>query len=311
MSPTGSEHHIFSMIQGTVEGSIAAFINDRKAKRLSKRTIAYYEEKLKKFAQFAQDNGIETMDQVKASVLRAFMLQMENDGHNAGGLLLYYRTVRSLCNFWELETDGEWANPVKKVKPPRVRVQPIPGVPLEDIKKIIDSIGGRNQKRDEALLRTMFDTAARLQEITDMNVGDLDLASGQINIRHGKGNKARAVFVGRKARRALRRYLTERKNLRESDPLWVTEGEERLGRWGLRQILRRRQEDAGIPGEYSAHDYRRAGALQMYRNGIDSITLSRILGHSSLEVLKRYLAQDNEDLRREHEKYAPGDIADI
>jgi len=48
-------------------------------------------------------------------------------------------------------------------------------------------------------------------------------------------------------------------------------------------------------------------ALTMLRNGVNVITLSRLLGHSDLTVLRRYLAQTDDDLREAHAKASPVD----
>lgn len=89
-------------------------------------------------------------------------------------------------------------------------------------------------------------------------------------------------------------------------PLWVTRDGFRLTYSGLRQIIRRRSIDAGIeaPG---LHDFRRCFAIEYLRNGGDIFTLQKILGHSSLEMVKRYLALANTDVEAAHRKASPVD----
>lgn len=75
----------------------------------------------------------------------------------------------------------------------------------------------------------------------------------------------------------------------------------------LRQLIRRRAEEAKLTGIPYPHDFRRAFAITLWRNGVDIVTISRLMGHSSLEVLKRYLAQDIDDLARTHSQASPVD----
>ena len=294
-----------------IEAVFESFLAERRSRRLSPRTIEYYEKGLEPFFEWLADRGKVRMSQIKPNDIRQYLIHLEETGHNPGGMLACYRPIRAICRYWEEETDGEFVAPTRKAKAPKVRIKPLPGIPVEQIKAMIDRIGGRNAKRDEALLRTLFDTAARRQEILDINIEDLDLITGTIQIRHGKGDKARPVFVGRKTRRAIRRYLETRKKLKPEDPLWINEYGERLGVSGLRQILRRRAYDAGLNREPGSHEFRRAAALAMLRNGMDVITLMRQMGHSDLKVTTRYLDQNEDDLRRAHERSSPVDNADF
>lgn len=74
----------------------------------------------------------------------------------------------------------------------------------------------------------------------------------------------------------------------------------------MRQIIRRRAEDAKIdsPG---IHDFRRCFAIEFLRNDGDIFTLQKILGHSSLEMVKRYLAIAQGDCESAHRKASPVD----
>ena len=75
---------------------------------------------------------------------------------------------------------------------------------------------------------------------------------------------------------------------------------------GLREIVRRRAQDAGIP-EPGLHDFRRACLLGMLRNGADAVTVSRYAGHADVRVTLRYLAQTDDVMRIAHAKASPVD----
>jgi Site-specific recombinase XerD len=137
-----------------------------------------------------------------------------------------------------------------------------------------------------------------------MDIDDLDLTIGQAIIRRGKGGKPRMVWFGKKTRKALRSYIRERSD--KCQALWVTNNGTRLTYWGLNQLLRRRSVEAKIdkPG---LHDFRRAFALNCLRGGMDVYSLQRLMGHSDLQVLRRYLAQTDDDVREAHAKAGPVD----
>lgn len=107
-----------------------------------------------------------------------------------------------------------------------------------------------------------------------MDSDDLNQTRGTILIRKGKGGKPRMVYLGKKSRQNRRKYLRHRE---DDDPaLWVTHpryGSERLSYDGLREVLTRRAVTAHVE-EPSLHDFRRAFALAMLRNGTDIYTLA-------------------------------------
>jgi site-specific recombinase XerD len=57
----------------------------------------------------------------------------------------------------------------------------------------------------------------------------------------------------------------------------------------------------------SPHDFRRAFALNMLRAGVDVFSIQRLMGYATLDVLRRYLAQNSDDLRDAHDKGSPVD----
>lgn len=64
----------------------------------------------------------------------------------------------------------------------------------------------------------LVDTGIRAQELCDLVVMDYENKLGRLQIRHGKGNKSRMVFMGEAARKSLWRYLADRGDLRATEP---------------------------------------------------------------------------------------------
>ena len=84
----------------------------------------------------------------------------------------------------------------------------------------------------------LLDTGARAKEFLNINLEDVELATGSVLIRQGKGRKPRMVFLGRKTIRAIRAYLRSR---RDNNPaLWVSIHGDRMTYSALRCLLRRR-----------------------------------------------------------------------
>jgi site-specific recombinase XerD len=288
---------------------VSNFIIDRQARGRSMNTIRFYRDELGLFARWLDGQKIHTVAAITPDVLRAYFVDLA-ERRNKGGVHTSFRAIKACLHWLEIEEDGDYKNPVPKVSIPAARVKALPGIPIGDIQRMIDACRGELALRDQTILRSLLDTGARAFEFVALDLGDLDLATGAVKIQRGKGDKERTVYFGANCRKYLRRYLKERTHLRPSSPLWLTDEGDRLSKRGLRGIVQRRADDAGIlvPG---LHDFRRAFALNMWRNGVDLLAISRLMGHSTVEVTRRYIAEFNDDLRASHAKGSPVDNADL
>ncbi len=289
-----------------------AFLIDRKVQNLSPGTLHFYQSKLKLFLSYCETIALKRFSQLTPDIIRTFLLFLEQEGHNPGGIHAVYRTLRTFLNWWENETEPEgWKNPIQKVKAPKVAINPLEPVSIAQVEALIATCNTNDfyDLRDKALLLFLLDSGARAAETCAVNLEDIDLQNGSVLIRCGKGRKPRIVYLGKKSRRALRAYLkscARQMELKENSALWVTNSNNRLTYWGINQIIRRRAADAHIE-KPSLHDFRRAFALNFLRNGGDIYSLQNLMGHADLQVLRRYLAQNTEDLQIAHQNYSPVD----
>lgn len=137
-----------------------------------------------------------------------------------------------------------WKNPIHRVKAPKLAMEPIEPISLEDVRALAATCRhDYSGARDKAMILGLLDTGARAQEFLNLNAQDVDLATGSILIRKGKGNKPRMAFLGRKTKKSLRAYLRIRHDT--SPSLWVSIYGDRMNYAALRCMLRRRTRLAG------------------------------------------------------------------
>jgi len=286
-----------------------AFLIDRKAQNVAAGTLYFYQKKLKLFTTFCETQAITKISQITPETIRRYLLWLEETGHNSGGVNGCYRVLKTFLLWWENENEpAEWKNPIRKVKAPKVGIEPLEPVELEDIAKMIDTChkGEFYGDRDKAILLALLDTGARASEFCNINLDDINQITGEILIRQGKGHKPRFVYLGQKARKAVRIYLRHRQD--NNPALWTTHEGERLTYWGLNEVISRRANMANIK-KPELHAFRRAFALNCLRNGVDIYSLQALMGHADLQVLRRYLKQTNDDLQLAHRKGSPVDNA--
>lgn len=228
--------------------------------------------------------------------------------NNKGNVHAFYRSLRAFLYWYENEFEPEnWKNPIKKVKPPKQSQEIIEPVSLMEINAILETCNLDTFLgcRDYAICLVLLDTGARASEFLDINLNNID-EYGTITILHGKGDKERKVYLGKKSKKAIRRYLKFRND--ENPALWIADTKDRLTYDGLRAIFTRRSRLAKIK-PVTIHGFRRQFALTMLRNNVDIFSLQKMLGHSSLTILRTYLAQNDDDTKLAHEKGSPVDNA--
>lgn len=292
--------------QDPLLASLDAFRQDRKAQNMAPGTLYFYHAKLSMFTRFCDEQGVDSVSQIDADLLRCFMIWLEETGHNPGGQHTFYRAVKTFLKWYERENEPQgWNNPIDRVKAPRLPVQPLEPVSLDTVRILLGQCpADLTGTRDRAMILFLLDTGCRANEALSVTLQDVNIVSGEVIITSGKGGKPRFVYLGRTARKALRDYLHKRKD--RARELWITRDGTGLTYAGLRSMITRRARQANI-GPPQLHAFRRAFALNMLRNGTDIFTLQRLMGHADIQMLRRYLAQTSEDLQAAHHRASPGD----
>lgn len=166
--------------------------------------------------------------------------------------------------------------------------------------------------RDRALLLTLFNTGARVQEMLDIRASDLQLDRPTFVRLRGKGRKERLCPLWPETVASLRALLSAMASS-SADPIPVFRKHrgEPMTRFGVRYLLRRYAEKARTAAptltskRIHPHTYRHSAAVHLLRAGVDLVTISHWLGHASVETTNRYAAIDLETKREALQKAGP------
>jgi len=296
----------------TLQAALDAFLLSREAMRCTPKTLIHYRYTCGNFASFLAEHGIDTPDAITPHDVRAYLVDLQRRGLKDTTQHAHARGIKTWLRWMELEGDIA-QNPMQRVAMPRLE-QRIPApFTADDVRAILDAcdrhtaIGARNY----ALALTLLDSGLRASELTGLHVGDVDMRSGLCLVM-GKGRKMRQVRVGAKARQAIVRMMAYRPEATATAALWASydgrgrETDSALTVNGLQTTLRRLGQAAGVE-PCAPHRFRRTFALWCLRDGMDLHSLRMLMGHSTLDVLQRYLALAGEDVERAHKAHSPAD----
>jgi integrase/recombinase XerD len=163
----------------------------------------------------------------------------------------------------------------------------------------------RRGRRDATLLATLYDSAARVQELADLTVRDIRTETSPLVALTGKGGKTRHVPLGDNTAALLNAYLAEQRlNTpgHHDDALFVNQHHGKLGRGGIAWILRKYQaltcDPVLINADLHPHVLRHSKAMHLYEAGIPLPYIRDILGHVDLSTTEIYARASTEAKRK-------------
>jgi site-specific recombinase XerD len=236
----------------------------------------------------------------------------EQDRRLSGHTINYY--VRSLRIFYSwLVSEGIIENSPYdgvKIPPPPIKVvSTFSPSQIDQLLKVIDKKTATGY-RDYAIILTFLDTAIRLSELCSLKVESLRLEEGY-GVVQGKGNKERIFPMGKQLQRVLwsyiERYRPEPVIPKYTSVFLTRDGNPLKGKM-VETMMKRHGKRAKLTGvRCSPHTLRHTAAISFLRNGGDLFSLQRILGHSSLEMTRRYCTVSDVDVKRIHTTASPVD----
>jgi site-specific recombinase XerD len=196
----------------------------------------------------------------------------------------------------------------------RTGSRPIEYLEYEEIQAVLATVDRTTAdgRRDYALVATMFNTGARVQEIVTLRRCDLELETRPQVRLFGKGRKERVCPLWPQTAALLSALLTERPiQMLPHAPVFLNHRGDPLTRFGIRYLLRKYCTRAGAAAptlrrkRLHPHSMRHSTAVYLLKAGVDIVTISQWLGHATVAVTNRYATVDLDMKRKAIEKAQP------
>lgn len=300
--------------QLTLSQAIEGYFLYVDARRLSKRTTKTYRTIFNKFQHFLDNDP--SINSVTVHQVEKFLASVP---HLTKKTLLNYHIGLSALWTWALGEELVEKHIVRKVARPRPEKRAIQPLSKEDVRAMLEACGQTNpytrpgkracqnsrptETRDRAIVLLLLDTGIRASELSGLTITNTDLKNRKILV-FGKGSKERVIPFSASTGKAIWRYRTTRPNIQPKDALFLTSQENPLDSDALRLLVKRLGHRAGVANAHP-HRFRHTFAINFLRNGGNAYVLQMLLGHSTLDMVKRYLLLAGNDAEAAHQLASP------
>lgn len=274
-------------------------------------TIKAYRYDLQKFIELVGDLQINSP--LLRQKTRLFLKKLNELDYTKKGI---GRKIASLRSYWKFLTLNEFVSkdPMSTIKTPKIKLEEsLPKfLRISDMEEIFKKLKDRrlfNSRKSERyylIIRLLYSTMARVSELCNIKIGDIDFEKGYIRLR-GKGNKERIVPVDQKTLEIFKEYLKNRIYYDSEDYLLVNTRNQKLNPRVVQADIKTIKERCGFPDSkiMTPHIFRHTGATHLRRSGMDISELQDILGHSSPNTTRIYAKNDISKLKESYSQMHP------
>lgn len=272
------------------------FILSRQAMNCTPATLKFYGNTAGVFLAWCEAQSVTQPEEVTARLVRQYLARLEGKADRTKHA--HARAIKTLLRFWHAE---KYIPESIKFEMPKIARKLLPRLTAEQLQLIVKACN----VRDKAIVLFMADSGLRRSEVCALNWADVDMQTGAVVVKSGKGRKARISRIGATTRRALLAY--RRTSEDRSGALFLSNSGTRLTGSGLRQVYRRLSSVTGI--RVTPHAMRRTWALLSLRAGMDALHLQMLGGWAGLDMVAHYasLEDEDEDLLQAHRQHSPVD----
>jgi len=274
-------------------------------RRLSPHTVAAYRRDLASLSRLADGKQLAELG---VADIRGAIVKLRGQNLAATSVARQLSSWRGFYAF-ACRRLGHAGNPCLGLRPPKA-AKPLPDILSPDACAQLLQGGPAAesdalQARDHAMFELFYSSGLRLSELTGLDLGDLDLQSGEAQVT-GKGRKTRVVPVGRQALAALAAWLPLRLALaRDTAALFVGRNGSRLTPRSVQLRLSRWARQAGLSQHVHPHMLRHAFATHVLQSSGDLRAVQEMLGHASISTTQVYTHLDWQHLAKVYDQAHP------
>lgn len=300
-------------------------------RNLSLKTVRMYEYYLNFFKQWLYNYNAKNLnnkkedfkvEDINENIIREFRLYLSHYYKNPHKGPLKRQTQNyflvALRSFFRYLTKQKLSVlPSEMIELGKSRDRNIKFLTPEELERLFNAVEIKDEVglRDRAILEVLFSTGLRVSELVSLNRDQINIDSGEFGVI-GKGGKARVVFLSKRAKLWLKKYLDSRKDpyqplfIRYSGPKIkskeLTPEALRLSVRSIERMIDKYRKKAGILFRIGPHVLRHSYATDLLSHGADLRSVQEMLGHKNISTTQIYTHVTNVRLKEIHEKFHSG-----
>lgn len=285
------------------------FYAEKEATNRSLATLRNYKKSLELFCRF-NDFGEDTpLSDVEQNHFYKWINSMKLDGVSPASINHYLRDLRTFF-YWCMDADRVYIEIPFKIQMISGQEEPPKLFSEEDIELLLEK-PRRNDSfvdwRTWAIVNWVLATGNRAATICEVRLNDIDFREKEITLLHTKNKKAQIIPMSSSLETVLKEYTRFwRKEAPKGGWLFPNIGEEQLTTNALRHSFRRYCLSRGVE-QTNIHGLRHSFAKGWVQNNGNMFTLQKLLGHSTLEMTRKYVKLYSEDIKDDFDKFNPLD----
>jgi site-specific recombinase XerD len=282
----------------SAKAHVRAYLHDMYRRNCRPSTIRTNSCSIILFLSFLKDLGKERLEMITREDISAFIEAEQDRDLKPNSVSTRLRALYAFLNFL-IRRDVLHPDLLKR----KLRIKLPDALPRaidpEDIKQLLAVL---KEPRDRALILTLLRTGMRIGELLNTKIQDLNLNEQCIAIFEAQKNRVgRVVYLSKDAQAAIKKWLKIKRP--QTDYLFYGRRSRPLCYEAARAIFKKYLDKAQLSHKpYSLHCLRHTFASEMLNGGMSLQSLQELLGHSDIEMTRRYARLTDNTRREEYYK---------
>jgi site-specific recombinase XerD len=282
-------------------------------RNLSLNSVNSYRKDILQLLNFLKQRKITTPGELDLSIFREFLKSLDSYDYSNRTIIRKYSSFINFFRFLE-RNDYISSQLTQAINPPRKRQRFYSFMSVGEMEKLFKSLkAGKNSEiRDRAIMELFYSTGARISEVENVKIDDIDLRNNEIMVT-GKGRKQRLVYLNQAAVFWIKKYLEVRDKTtyqsriynKKDSHLFLNKFGKKLSSRSIRNIVKKCVKKALIRKNITPHSIRHSFATHLLQEGAGIREVQELLGHENITTTQIYSHLNIRKLKKDYKKFHP------